>query len=316
MPPSQVTSTIRSYLNTIPHNNSHIEVAFFGGSFTGIDKKSQIAYLEKVQPFIKKNIIKGIRISTRPDLIDTEILTTLKKYNIKSVELGVQSMEDDVLKAAKRGHTSSDIKNASKLIKEAGIKLGHQIMIGLPYSGLSNELRTAKKCVHMGASEVRIYPVIVIKGTFLEKMWRKKSYTPLSEAEAINRCAKLLLLFEKNDVKVIRCGLHPSPGLISGRDMLAGPFHQAFRQKVESYIYNMLFKKFFSCITNRKPVTGIYFNPFDVSYVIGYRRSNAQYIENLLGQRNIFIASRKTRRGIIKIRFKDGKTGILKRTGI
>ncbi|NQT06267.1 MAG: radical SAM protein [Candidatus Omnitrophica bacterium] len=310
--PFDIAPTIKRYLKTIPRK-SCIEVAFFGGSFTGLDKDMQRDYLEKVQPFLRNGRIKGIRLSTRPDFIDQHILNMLKKYGVRRIELGIQSASDKVLETIKRGHSLNDIRRASKLILKNRIALGHQMMVGLPKSTFKDELKTAKESVRMRVSEVRIYPLVVIKDTELARMWRKKRYRPLSEEEAIRRCAKLISIFEKANVRVIRCGLHPSEGLLSGKEMLAGPFHQAFRQKVETYIYTRIFMDFFSKSENLLPVRSIDYNPADAAYIIGYKRKNASYVENAIRQSNIFRESKKIRVKTIKISFKDNKRVLLKR---
>ncbi len=296
--PQDVSPTIKKYLKTIKPE-SHVEVAFFGGSFTGIDKKLQAAFLKKVKPYLRKGLVDGVRLSTRPDYITSDILHTLKKHKVDRIELGVQSMRDRVLKRSLRGHTFKDIENASKLILKHGFKLGHQIMIGLPGSSLRDELYTAKRSIEMGASEVRLYPVLVIKGTYLANLWKKGAYEELSEREAIKRAAKLMDLFYKNKVRVIRCGLHPSEGLITKKEMLAGPFHVAFRQKAETYRFGLLLDK--KLENSKKPVKKILYNPLDASFVLGYKRENALRVEKRLGRKDIFTASDPIERGKIRL---------------
>jgi histone acetyltransferase (RNA polymerase elongator complex component) len=229
--PADVPGKIRRYLATMPAEGIHVEVGFFGGSFTGLPLNIQEEFLSAVRPFVDGGSVRGIRLSTRPDLIDESIVSFLKGLCVTCIELGVQSMSDEILAAAKRGHTSKDTEKASRQIKEAGLVLGHQMMLGLPRSGFTEEWFTARRIKELGAEQVRIYPVIVIKGTELAEMWRRKEYRPLSEEEAVERAAKLISYFEANDIKVIRCGLHPSEGLLSGEEYLAGPFHPAFGQK-------------------------------------------------------------------------------------
>ena len=229
--PSEVSGKIKTYLSTMPSRKKHVEVGFFGGTFTGLPLDSQEKYLKPVRTFIEKGDIQGIRLSTRPDFIDEEKVSFLKKHGVTCIELGVQSMSDKVLEAAKRGHTARDVESASKIILKEGMLLVHQIMVGLPQSGLEEELHTAKRAKELGAKQVRIYPVIVMKGTQLARLWQDKKYFPLKEEEAVERSAKLISYFNENDIKVIRCGLHPSEGLLTGEEYLAGPFHPAFGQK-------------------------------------------------------------------------------------
>ena len=307
-PPSLIPSTISRYLKTIPQKANRVEVGFFGGSFTGLTMPKQEAYLKKVQPFLQKGKVHGIRLSTRPDFINQDALDLLKKYNVSCVELGIQSISDAVLKAAKRGHTRKDIERASRLILKNNLILGHQIMIGLPKSTFAQELKTAKVSVTMGASQVRIYPVIVIKGTELGKMYKHGLYTPLEENEAIERCAKLVRFFEKNHVKVIRCGLHPSTGLATGKDILKGPFHPAFRQRVETYLYADLFKKHIRYNDKLRPIRRIIYNPREAASVIGYKRINANYVESLLGKGDLLKSATSVPIGKLKFEYKDGRS--------
>lgn len=229
--PCDIPVKVEQYLSTIPSEGTRIEIGFYGGSFTGLSQKEQEGYLRPASRFLKGGRVQGIRLSTRPDLISEEIVSFLKKHGVTRVELGVQSMSDRVLAAAKRGHTEKDVERASRVILQGSLDLGHQMMLGLPYSGLDEELYTARRIQQLGASQVRIYPVIVIKGTELADLWSRGEYQPLEESEAVERAAKLILYFESNGIKVIRCGLHPSEGLLSGDECLAGPFHPAFGQK-------------------------------------------------------------------------------------
>ena len=312
--PREIAPTIEKYIKTIPKNNTHREVAFFGGSFTAIPIEEQTAYLKEVIPFIKSGDIQGVRLSTRPDFIDTKIFRNLKKYNVNTIELGVQSMSEDVLKKAKRGHTAKDVKKASGLIKKMGFNLGHQLMAGLPGSSLRKEIMTAKAVIKMKADEVRIYPVIVVRGTALETMYRKGLYKPLEEEEAIARCAELVKLFRRNRIKVLRCGLHPSRGFLSGKDMIKGPFHEAFGQKVESFIYGEILKKFID--REKKPgrIKRIIFHPKATASVIGHKRHNAAYIERITGNFKMFSSSCALSEGELIAEYKNGKKRLLSKS--
>ena len=229
--PRDIPKKIEKYLSTMPRSGAHIEVGFFGGSFTGIPQDIQKVFLKSAGYFLEEGRIQGIRLSTRPDLIDEKNVSFLKKQGVTCVELGVQSMSDKVLSASKRGHTAEDTERASRAILNEGLALGHQMMLGLPLSGFDEEFCTAKRISELGASQVRIYPVVVIRGTLLADLWKEGRFSPLEEEEAVDRAARLILFFESSGIKVIRCGLHPSKGLLSGEEYLAGPFHPAFGQK-------------------------------------------------------------------------------------
>lgn len=162
----EVKEQIEFYLKSFKNKeNTFIEVAFFGGSFTGIPQTKQEELLQAVQEYIEKGQVNSIRISTRPDYINKEILKLLKKYKVHTIELGVQSSNDYILKRSKRGHTFDDVKKASKLIRWNGFCLGHQMMVGLPESTRLDELNTARDLAKLKPKIMRIYPVLVIKNT-------------------------------------------------------------------------------------------------------------------------------------------------------
>ena len=210
------------------------EIAFFGGSFTAIDREYMISLLEAASQYIKDGRIKGIRISTRPDFIDGEILSILRDYGVTSIELGAQSMDDEVLKANLRGHTSADVENASKLIKSYGFELGLQMMTGLYLDTDEKAIETARKLIALKPETVRIYPTVVLKNTYLAELYEKEEYKPQTVDDAANLCTKLLPLFKKADIKVIRLGLHASDDI--KKNMVAGAYHEAFGEIVESRI--------------------------------------------------------------------------------
>ncbi|MBF0215517.1 MAG: radical SAM protein [Candidatus Omnitrophica bacterium] len=265
-----IESTVEKYLLTIPRYETDVEIGFFGGTFTSLPFEEQRQYLEKAEPFIREGKIGGIRISTRPDSIDDAKLLFLKGYSVKTIELGVQSMRDRVLSAVKRGYDEKEVVLASGLVIRHGFVLGHQMMVGLPQSLREDEYYTARKAVELGASEARIYPTVVIRGTELASWWQKGEYTPLTEDAALSVCADLILYFELNDVKVLRCGLHPSDGLTKGNELLAGPFHEAFRQKVESRIFG----KVLDMLLPDGCIDKIHINPLDEAAFFGFRGEN------------------------------------------
>lgn len=209
------------------------QVAFFGGSFTAIPRDEMLRLLQAVQPFIGSGFT-GIRISTRPDAIDDEILEILLSYNVTAIELGAQSMDDTVLKASARGHTAHQLKTAAGSIKQAGFELGLQMMTGLPLQDRESARHTAEEIACLEPDTVRIYPTLVMRNTPLEKLWREGKYTPQTVKEATELSAELLEYFTNRGIKVIRLGLHDADSL--RQDMLAGPYHPAFRELCESRV--------------------------------------------------------------------------------
>lgn len=211
------------------------EIAFFGGSFTAIDRCYMIELLSKAKSYIDKGLFRGIRISTRPDCIDLQTLEILKSYGVTSIELGCQSMDDDVLRLNNRGHNSNAVVNAAKLIKQSGFEFGVQMMTGLYGDTPEKSLQTAKKLIELGPDTARIYPTVVLEGTELERLYRSGEYVPQNLGEAVDLCAELLMMFNENNIRVIRLGLHSGGNVEDG--FVAGAYHPAFRELCESRIY-------------------------------------------------------------------------------
>lgn len=216
------------------HGTVGAELAFFGGSFTGIDRDYMVSLLKAVQPYLG-SVVTGIRCSTRPDYIDEEILDLLEQYHVVAVELGAQSMDDRVLELNKRGHTSEDVRRASRLIRERGMELGLQMMTGLYGDTDEGALYTAEELIALAPATVRIYPTVVLEGTELARLWREGLYTPQTLDDAVPLCTKLLQRFTAAGIPVIRLGLHSGGGVEDG--YLAGAYHPALRELCESRLY-------------------------------------------------------------------------------
>ncbi|MFH1854257.1 MAG: DUF6873 family GME fold protein [Candidatus Omnitrophota bacterium] len=229
----KIHSIIRRNLKTIP-DGEHVEIAFFGGTFTSLPDKLQEEYLNAVYTYVKKKIVKNIRISTHPEAVTPESIKRFKKKGGRLVELGVQSLDKDVLRNIKRDIDFEVVKNSAKLIEKEGLKLGVQIMLGLPGDTLERSIATAKKIIKLKPETARIYPTLVLKGTGLAELYRKGEYRPLSIDKAIEQAATISDIFEDAGVKVIRIGLHPSRDLCSPGIVLAGPYHQAFGEMARS----------------------------------------------------------------------------------
>lgn len=233
---SDVRKIIDEYLETINSNGATIEVSFFGGTFTAIDVNKQKELLEVAREYKEKGLIHKIRLSTRPDAILPYILGYLKEYKVDIIELGVQSLDDEVLRKAGRGHSVNDVIVASRLIKEAGFTLGHQIMPGLPGDSFEIDIETTKKSIEMKPDICRIYPSLVIKDTPMEDMYNRGDYVPYSLDEAVYISGEMLKLYNEAKVKVIRIGLQPTDTITTGKDIVDGPFHPAFRELVEGHL--------------------------------------------------------------------------------
>lgn len=236
-----VKRIIEKHLSTFPSGEKFVEVAFFGGNFTGLPVKMQDDFLKIVQPYLENGLVDGIRCSTRPDYIDEKRVRILKNFGMRNIELGAQTTNDEILSKCGRGHTFKDIEIASQIINNEGITLGLQMMLGLPFDTFENDMQTARDIVRLGAAETRIYPCIVVKDTELERLYRNGEYVPLSLDEAASQSAKIYEFFEYNGVKVLRVGLHTSEDL-DNQAYIAGPYHANFADMVFSKIWRYKIK--------------------------------------------------------------------------
>ncbi|WP_055667846.1 elongator complex protein 3 [Desnuesiella massiliensis] len=239
----QVINTIEEYLSTMDRQNSTIEISFFGGTFTAINIDKQNELLSIAQSYKQRGLIDYIRLSTRPDYIDDFILSNLKKHSVDIIELGIQSMDSEVLNKSGRGHSEEQVYGASQLIKQYNFVLGHQIMVGLPGDSYEKDIETTKKVISMKPDICRIYPALVIKDTPMEIMYKKGDYKPYDLDQALYICKIIYGMLISRDIKVIRVGLQTTDNINEGKDIIAGPFHPAFRELMESILYNEIIVK-------------------------------------------------------------------------
>ena len=296
--------TIENFLKNVD-GDSQIEIAFYGGSFTAIEEKLQEELLQVAYEYVKKGQVESIRISTRPDCIDKKILKRLKKYKVKTIELGVQSANDYILKRANRGHTFEDVKKASRMIRWNGFKLGHQMMVGLPESTRIDEINTAKALIKLKPKIIRIYPVLVIKNTKLEKEFEEGIYEPMTLVQAIETCKELVRLFADNKIDIIRIGLQNTDEITDPSEdkseVVAGPYHPAFRQLVESALwYDSIVGKIKKLNVKVKKVE-VTVNPSDANNVIGHKRENVEKLKDTYDVELVLKQDENMKRGKSKI---------------
>jgi len=267
----EISAIITTHLATIDNSNSHVEIAFFGGNFTGIPINEQEEYLKTACSYIEKGFVKGVRISTRPDYINDTVLELLKQYGVTTIELGVQSLDDEVLNASGRGYTSADVTKTAHLIRAAGFSLGLQMMQGLPADTIEKSIQTAERIIRLGASNTRIYPVLVIKDTVLEDLYNSGTYTPLGLNEAVKWSKELCKIFIEARVNVLKIGLHPSHELMTDGNIIAGPFHQSYAELVYTELWSDLLN---SMRFKAADHITIYTHPHDYNHAIGYGGKN------------------------------------------
>ena len=255
------------------------EIAFFGGSFTAIEKSYMVSLLERAKLYIDEGLFEGIRISTRPDCINEEILILLKKYGVTSIELGCQSMNDEVLLLNGRGHTSDDVVKASELIKEYGFEFGVQMMTGLYGDSDETAIKTAEKLIALSPDTVRIYPTVVLEGTRLSELYKAGEYKPQTVEEASELCARLIPMFEEKGIKIIRLGLHSGGNVEEG--FVAGAYHPAFKEICESKIYFQNILKEIRRENIPKGDITLTVNKKCVSALVGQKRSNIEKLKTM-----------------------------------
>ena len=285
--PESVIPIIEEALSTISSDDT-AEIAFFGGSFTGIERSLMEQLLDIASSYIKSGAVSSIRCSTRPDYINDEVLEILKRYGVSTIELGLQSISERVLLTCKRGHTFEDERAACKKIKDYGFKLCGQMMIGLPSSTLEDEIKTAEFIVSAGAEEARIYPTIVFRDTELCNSVLNNEYEPLTLEDAINRASRIFKIFVNAGVKVLRIGLCDSENLHSDETYFAGPNHVAIGELVKSQIYlEKIIEKTKDVTVTAADVLKIYVAKNCLSKAIGQKKNNKFLLTQTLKTENI-----------------------------
>ncbi|HBA88794.1 MAG TPA: radical SAM protein [Geobacter sp.] len=277
---AEMRERIGRYAESSPGRD--VEVAFYGGTFTALAKRDQSALLGALQPFLESGEVASLRLSTRPDAVDAGVASFLKEMRVATVELGVQSMDEEVLRLAGRGHDAADTERAVGCLRQAGLSVGVQLMPGLPGDSPERSLATLHRALSLQPSFLRIYPTLVIAGTELARMYHEGSYQPLSLDQAVSLCKRMLLIARRAGVPVIRMGLQPTAELESPGVILAGPHHPAFGQLVESEICFDLMRLLASGLPSGSRVC--FGAPAGrVSDLVGQKRGNLARLKELLG---------------------------------
>lgn len=275
--PEEITEIIDTWLSHA-RKKSQVQVAFFGGSFTCLPKEEQLAYLDAVQPYIIAGKVDAIRLSTRPDCIDSKVVETLKKYAVKVVEIGVQSFNDTVLQRSLRGHTAAQSVSAFRLLKSAGMSVGLQLMVGLPGETTYSFFKGIEHVCRLNPDFIRLYPVLVVEGSGLEKQYADNSYSPHSLNKAVVIGARAYGILQAVDIKIIRMGLQPSDDLKDS--VIAGPYHPAFGDLVQSRYWLKQLRA--QCVLLKEDDSlVIYVSHRDISSVVGHKRNNVRRLGEL-----------------------------------
>lgn len=285
----EVAGIIDEHIGRITEKR-HIEVAFYGGSFTALDIKVQSELLAPAYSALQNSKIHGIRLSTRPDCINDTIVQNLIAFGVSTIELGVQSLDNKVLEASARGHCAADVVQAAHTIKKMGLRCGIQVMPGLPGEDWTSLITTAQGVIRLAPDFVRIYPTIVIAHTKLAEMYDDGSYTALNISAGVTRAAFLKLLFAQHNILVIRTGLQATEDLGKSDVVLAGPYHPAFGEMVDSYLFYLMLAHFAESIAvhknNSSPIR-IHHHPRDTSKLRGMRNSNIKKLCSIYNISNL-----------------------------
>lgn len=302
----EIVKTIEEHLSTAKQED-YCEIAFFGGSFTGLPKQQQEKYLKIAHRYAVHGKVKGLRLSTRPDYINEEILNLLNQYSVKVIELGIQSLDEEVLKKSLRNYSPEVVISACRMIKEHGFLLGVQTMIGLPGDTLEKSVNTARRLIELKPDMVRIYPTLVIKDTALAEEYLRGEFKPLSLDDAVLWCSILVPMYEEANVKVLRIGLHNNDGLKNQDDVIAGPVHPAFGALVYSRIrLNQIIKSLEAEAANTdKKKLIIHAAPSEISLVAGQNRQNINYLKKEYGFSEIKIKGDQSSRGSLVLELQD-----------
>lgn len=284
-------------------NGQKRQLAFYGGSFTAIPVPEQTALLEAAHRHLLRGDIDAIRLSTRPDAIDSAVLARLKKYGVETVELGAQSLDDDVLRLSGRGHTAKDVENAARAVKDAGFRLILQMMTGLPGADDESSVETAKKIIALKPDGVRIYPTVIVRDTALYDLWKAGKYPEHTVEDAVRVCAGLVPLFEEAGIPIIRLGLNPTEELSSGA-AVGGAYHPALGELVKSRI---LLQKAETLLEGVAPGSRVVLNVHQslVSQMTGQHRGNAEALLRKFSLNELKIQGAEIEKGEIRMQVKE-----------
>lgn len=268
----RILDTIQEYRRT--SGRPVVEVAFFGGSFTSLPQSSQESLLLPLQPLLATGEVRSVRMSTRPDSLDSERAGFLRSMGVRTVEIGIQSMDDGVLSLAARGHDAAAVERAFVCLREQGLTVGAQLMPGLPGDTAQKSLDSLMRVLEMAPEFIRIYPALVISGTGLAQLYERGEYQPLSLAQAVTLCKIMLHRSLLRGIPVIRMGLQPTDELRKAGTILAGPWHPAFRQLVEAELFYDLVSHVLGEQASGGVSATVLCNPSRVSDVVGQSRAN------------------------------------------
>jgi len=291
---SSIRATVEQYLTGAAKKREDIQIAFYGGNFTGLDEEEQIRLLRLTEPYLETGRVQSLRISTRPDAIDRRILDRLCAYRVLTVEIGVQSMNDDVLRLSERGHTAREAEEAVRLLQEKGLETGVHLMAGLPGDNPERFSETVEAVIAMKPAMVRIHPTIVFRGTALGLTYSAGGYRPLGLDDAVSLCKPAVRKFAAHNIPVVRLGLQTTKEMEAPGGILAGPYHPAFG----ALVYESLFRDMAWALLSRRPhpeeKVAFCVAPADDSHLRGRGQSNLKTLKKAFGLTEITVVSDKS----------------------
>lgn len=279
-----------AYLRHTKRRADRIQVAFYGGNFTGIEEDYQLELLGFARSFIKRGLVDAVRISTRPDYINEKSLDMLERFGVTTVEIGAQSMDDEVLNLSRRGHSSADVRGAAEMLRKRGFETGIHLMAGLPGDNRERFAFTVAETIALCPDMVRIHPTLVFQGTALAKAFQEGDYIPMSMPDAIEACKFALLKFAGARIPVIRLGLQVTSEMITEGSIIAGPFHPAFRSLVEEAVFFDMASLLLSSSPAKNREVSFFLAPKDISSFRGQKNGNIQRLKNLFGLAGISVS--------------------------
>ena len=288
-PPKDIRDQIEAFLKFKTARRTRVQIAFFGGNFLGMPADIIKRLLAETTEYVTTGRVNSIRFSTRPDTIDPQRLDWIKDFPVKTIELGVQSMDERVLSTTRRGHGATETELAIQRLKTLNYEIGVQLMVGLPEDTPERAIASASRVARLKPDFIRIYPTVVLAGSPLAARYRQGNYVPLSLEEAVRQVKSLYLLFKKKDIAVIRMGLQASEDLENGSTVLAGPYHPAFGHLVYSEIaLDMAVAQIESAALNRNSIS-IRVNSRNISKLRGLRNSNIEILKKKFNFKTITV---------------------------
>lgn len=295
-------STVDAFLSSAEGRFGETQIAFYGGNFTGLDEENREELLDFALPYLEDGSVDSLRLSTRPDHLDRGILRRLFSRQVRTIEIGAQSLDEEVLSRSGRNHGADDVRRAVALLRDEGFETGIHLMAGLPGDSANSFLKTIEETATLCPDTVRIHPTLVFRDTDLERQYLEGLYHPLSLDEAVNMCTAALIRLTMADIPVIRLGLHITEEMLDGNNLVAGPFHPAFRSLVEERIFRQLALLLIDQMSSKPAKINFFLSPSDVSSFRGLNNGTIDFLQKFLKGASLSVSEdRKMKRHSLRV---------------